>query len=109
MQAMRLVSRVGPGFGHIFLPCFRSSPILFAWSRPTSRRSGLERESDAAGQGEPTRRSCSYRHVFLFFVFGLLTGTRGERIPAIKNTTGLSDGGLGFALLAAPLGVVIAM
>jgi MFS family permease len=45
----------------------------------------------------------------VFVVHGLLVASWTAHIPAVKAHLGLSDGTLGFALLAAPVGSVVAM
>lgn len=45
----------------------------------------------------------------IFFVNGALTGNFVARIPAIKETLGLSPGELGLALLGLPFGLVVAV
>jgi MFS family permease len=44
----------------------------------------------------------------LFAALGILGGVWAARIPAVKQGLGLSDGSLGVALMAAPVGLVLA-
>lgn len=44
----------------------------------------------------------------LFAALGVLGGVWAARIPAVKSGLGLSDGSLGVALMAAPVGLVLA-
>ena len=45
----------------------------------------------------------------VFFLHGLLFASWTAHIPHVKDTLGLSDGTLGFALVGAPIGSVTAM
>ena len=44
----------------------------------------------------------------MFAALGILNGVWAARIPAVKAGLGLSDGALGLALIAAPVGLVLA-
>lgn len=54
-------------------------------------------------------RRARFAAALLFLLFGISSGAWASRIPAIKDQAGVSNGELGVALLAAPLGGLLVM
>ena len=58
---------------------------------------------------DPKLRQSRIAVVGYFFVLGVATATWAARLPAIKESLGLSDGRLGLALFAVPAGSVLTL
>lgn len=62
-----------------------------------------------AGRGEPALRWQQAATVSAFVAHGLLFASWAAHIPQVKARVGVTDAGLGLALLGAPIGSVMAM
>ena len=71
----------------------------------TSARSGPE----SGAKPTPRLRGTRIAVVMAFVANGVLYGSWASRIPAIKEQAGLDSVHLGFALLGAPLGMILTM
>lgn len=71
-------------------------------------RSGLTRSRDRIGTSSEARVA-RYAVSAIFFLTGAGSANWAVRIPAVQDRLGLSDGGLGMALLGLSAGAIVAM
>jgi MFS family permease len=68
-----------------------------------------DQTNEGATSGAPSLRRARFGVAYAFLVHGVMFGAWASRIPVIKDQTGLDATYLGFALLAASAGAVLAM
>jgi MFS family permease len=77
--------------------------------RPGARPAGGQRAGIASDGGGTHLRRARFAVAYAFLVHGVMFGAWASRIPVIKDQTGLDATHLGFALLGASGGAVLAM